>query len=151
MRKYLLLGILLLTAQLTFCQTGTTNNYPRVAYPGEVVQDTCVQFTQEQAKLIAIDAINADACREENDSLKSAVKGFQKLVNLKNKEIRQLNFDIFVRNDIIDDYEKENNQIRGWWNDAEAKLKLTKKVDTIVYPVLGSLILTGILYIAITH
>jgi hypothetical protein len=140
-----------LTAQLTFCQTGTTNNYPRVAYPGEVVQDTCVQFTQEQAKLIAIDAINADACREENDSLKSAVKGFQKLVNLKNKEIRQLNFDIFVRNDIIDDYEKENNQIRGWWNDAEAKLKLTKKVDTIVYPVLGSLILTGILYIAITH
>ena len=140
-----------MTVQFSICQIDTTNNYPRVAYPGDIVQDTCVQFTLEQAKLVAIDGINADACQQEKDSLKSAVNGFKKLINLKNKEIGQLNFDISVRNDIIDNYKKENKEVKGWWNDAESKLKLTKKVDAIVYPVLGSLILTGILYIAISH
>lgn len=138
-------------AQLAICQIDTTNKYPVLQYPGYTLEDTCVLFTQKQAKLAAIDGINADACQQVKDSLKSAVRGQQELINLKNEEIRKKDLDIKARNEIIYSFKYENKQLKGWWNDAESKLKLTKKVDAIVYPILGTLVLTGIIYIAVSH
>lgn len=97
-----------------------------------------------------IDGINADSYKEETDSLKSVVSDYQVFVNQKNFEIRQLNFDISVRNDIIDNYKLEKNKYKEWWEKSEVNLHLTKKVDKIVYPILGGVILTTVLYIVIS-
>ena len=150
MKKLITFVTTLLIAQLAISQIDTSLNYPRIAYPKEIVQDTCVQFTINQAKQAAIDGINADSYKEESDSLKSVVSDYQVFVNQKNFEIKQLNFDISVRNDIIDGYKLEKNKYKEWWEESEVKLHLTKKVDKIVYPVLGVTILTTILYIVVS-
>lgn len=151
MKKLIIIPLLLIVS-LLFSQKDTTKLvYPRIAYPGEIVKDTCVEFSLLQAKLVAIDAINADSYKEQSDSLKSVINQYQDFVNLKNSEIQQLNFDISVRNDIITGYKAETKQYKTWFSEAENRLKLTKKVDAIVYPILGTLVLTGIVYIAISH
>lgn len=140
----------MLIAQLAISQTDTTKlGYPRIGYPGEILKDTCVEFTPLQAKLAAIDGINADSYKQEKDSLKSVVNDYQKFVNLKNNEISQLNFDIKVRNNIIDGYKEEGAKFKAWWVDSDARLHLTKTVDKVVYPILGGGILATIVYIAV--
>lgn len=139
----------MLIAQLSYSEIDTLS-YPRVAYPGEVVKDTCVEFTPFQAKLAMIDGINADSYKEQNDSLKSVVIDYQTFVNQKNAEIRQLNFDRKIREDIIASYKLEKDKYKTWYDDSEARLKLTKKVDRVVYPILGGTIGATILYIVIS-
>ena len=135
---------------MSFSQKDTNLNYPRKAFPGEIVRDTCIQFTPEQVKYIVEDAINADSYKEENDSLKSIVKNYEYLVSQKDNEVQQLNLDLSIRTDIIEGYKQESNKYKTWFSNAENRLKLTKKVDMIVYPILGSLVLTGVLYIGIS-
>lgn len=139
----------MLIALLVYSETDTLS-YPRLAYPGEIVRDTCVEFTPLQAKLAMVDGINADSYKEQNDSLKSVIKGYTILTKQHLYEIRQLNFDKKVRNDIIDGYKLESDKYKNWWGDSEAKLHLTKKVDKIVYPVLGGTIAATVLYIVIS-
>ncbi len=146
----LLIIPLILIVQLVSSQIDTTQlNYPRIAYPGEVIKEKVVLFTPLQAKLATIDAINADSYKEQNDSLKSALKGFNKLIKLKNAEIQQLNFDRNVRDEIIDGYKTETSKFKGWYEDSQAKLHLTQKVDKIVYPILGGVVLSFSLYVII--
>ena len=65
-------------------------------------------------------------------------------------EISQLNYDRNTRDEIIEGFSKESEKYKNWWKDSEVKLHLTKKVDKIVYPILGGLVLTSIIYIAVT-
>ena len=139
----------MLIAQLSYSEIDTLS-YPRLAYPGEVVKDTCIEFTPLQAKLAMIDGINADSYKEQNDSLKSVVIDYQVFVNQKNAEIRQLDFDRKIREDIIAGYKLEKDKYKTWYDDSEARLKLTKKVDRVVYPILGGTIGATILYIVIS-
>ena len=139
----------MLIAQLSYSEIDTLS-YPRLAYPGEVVKDTCVEFTPLQAKLAIIDGINADSYKEQNDSLKSVVIDYQAFVNEKNAEIRQLDFDRKIREDIIANYKLEKDKYKTWYDDSENRLKLTKKVDRIVYPILGGAVGATILYIVIS-
>lgn len=136
-------------AQLAYSEIDTLS-YPRLAYPGEIVKDTCVEFTPEQAKLAAIDGINADSYKEEVDSLKSVINDYQTFVNLKNTEIKQLNFGNEVRDELIGNYKLQSNKYRNWWEESENKLKLTKTVDKIVYPILGTGVAATVLYIIIS-
>lgn len=136
-------------AQLAYSEIDTLS-YPRLAYPGEIVRDTCVEFTPEQAKLAAIDGINADSYKQEADSLKSVINDYQTFVNSKNAEIKQLTFDVKVRNEINAAYKAETGKYRDWWVTSENKLKLTKTVDKIVYPVLGTTVLGTVVYILVS-
>jgi hypothetical protein len=139
----------MLIAQLSYSEIDTLS-YPRLAYPGEVVKDTCIEFTPLQAKLAMIDGINADSYKEQNDSLKSVVIDYQTFVNQKNAEIRELVFGNKVREDIIGDYKLQKDKYKSWYDDSENRLKLTKTVDKVVYPILGGTIVATVLYIAIS-
>lgn len=139
----------MLIAQLSYSEIDTLS-YPRLAYPGEVIKDTCVQFTPLQAKLAMVDGINADSYKEQNDSLKSVVIDYQTFVNQKNAEIRELVFGNKVREELISNYKLQKDKYKSWYDDSENRLKLTKTIDKVVYPVLGGTIGAMVLYIVIS-
>lgn len=140
----------MLTLQLAFSEIDTTKLiYPRIAYPNEITQDTCVQFTLEQAKQAAVDGINADYYKAEVDSYKVVTNDLKELNNQKLYEIKQLNLSINARQEIIDNLGKKSNKYEDLYNKSEKKLQFNKKIDSIVYPTLGVAVLTTILYIIV--
>jgi hypothetical protein len=139
----------MLIAQLSYSEIDTLS-YPRLAYPGEVVKDTCIEFTPLQAKLAMIDGINADSYKEQNDSLKSIVNDYQNFVNQKNTEIKQLNFDISVRNDLVDQYKTKSVLYEDWYKQSEKSKQRLQTMNKIGYPILGGVTLTSLLYMVVS-
>ncbi len=127
---------------MCFSQTDTTS-YPKILYPNNIVKDTCIAFTTEQAKLAAIDAINADAFKTQLDSCKHVVSEYQEFVNSKNKEIKTYKFkEVQYKNILtlerqkIDVYSAETEKLQ-----KQVKNSIIEK--KILYPVaVGLLIAT---------
>lgn len=143
MKKLIVLGLCLLMVQLCFSQQDTTV-YPKIGYPKEVIKDTCVLFTPEQAKYAAEDAINADNFKQQLDSAKHIINEHQKFINSKNDELRHEKFIGEQKDLIIQGFKDKELLYIDDIKDRNRKLKLHKVEQKIIYPVLVALIITTV-------
>lgn len=128
---------------MCFSQQDTTV-YPKVGYPNEILKDTCVLFTPEQAKYAAEDAINADSYHQQLDSAKHIINEHQKFINLKNDELRHERFINTQKDIIIDGFKGKELLYQEDIKDKDKKLKLHVVERRIIYPVLVGLIITTV-------
>ncbi len=123
---------------MSFSQTDTTA-YPRIGYPNDVLLDTCVLFTPQQATFAAEDAINADNYKQQLDSSKHVIQEHQEFINSKNDEIRHEKFVSEQKSIIIEGFKnKETIYIK----DLDKEKKWHKVEQKIVYPIIIALIIT---------
>lgn len=128
---------------MSFSQIDTTV-YPKVGYPNEILKDTCVLFTPEQAKYAAEDAINADSYHQQLDSAKHIINEHQNFINLKNDELRHEKFVSKQKDIIIDGFKGKELLYQEDIKDKDKKLKSHVVERRIVYPVLVALIITTV-------
>lgn len=128
---------------MSFSQIDTTA-YPKVGYPNEILKDTCVLFTPEQAKYAAEDAINADSYHQQLDSAKHIINEHQNFINLKNDELRHEKFVSKQKDIIIDGFKGKELLYQEDIKDKDKKLKSHVVERRIVYPVLVALIITTV-------
>ena len=128
---------------MSFSQIDTTV-YPKVGYPNEILKDTCVLFTPEQAKYAAEDAINADSYHQQLDSAKHIINEHQNFINLKNDELRHEKFVSKQKDIIIDGFKGKELLYQEDIKDKDKKLKSHVVERRIIYPVLVALIITTV-------
>jgi hypothetical protein len=143
MNKLMILGLYLLMVLSSFSQQDTTA-YPRVGYPNDVLTDTCILFTPEQAKYAAEDAINADNFKQQLDSTNSLVNQTNQFITKKNEELANERLKNYKYQLIVNGFndkealyleDKKKSERKEKWNTIEKR---------ILYPTIIALIITTV-------